>query len=77
MSLTRITRAILNNENSVLTVSAFLEGQYGNSDVYIGVPAIINRHGIREVVEIKLNEKEQEQFNHSVKVLKKTMAPIL
>ncbi|AEH52590.1 L-lactate dehydrogenase [Heyndrickxia coagulans] len=77
MSLTRITRAILNNENSVLTVSAFLEGQYGNSDVYVGVPAIINRQGIREVVEIKLNEKEQEQFNHSVKVLKETMAPIL
>ncbi|WP_018663073.1 L-lactate dehydrogenase [Heyndrickxia acidiproducens] len=77
MSLTRITRAILNNENSVLTVSAFLEGQYGNENVYVGVPAVVNRQGIREVVEIELNEKEKEQFNHSVKVLKETMAPVL
>lgn len=73
MSLVRITKAILNNENSILTVSAYLDGEYGQSDVFIGVPAIINRSGIREVIEIGLNEKEKEQFNHSVSVLKKTM----
>ena len=36
MSLLRVTKAILNDENSVLTVSAYLEGQYGQKDVYIG-----------------------------------------
>ncbi len=40
MSLLRVTKAILNDENSVLTVSAYLEGQYGQKDVYIGVPAV-------------------------------------
>lgn len=73
MSLVRITKAILNNENSILTVSAYLDGEYGQKDVYIGVPAIINRAGLREVLEIELNEKEKEQFNYSVSVLKETM----
>lgn len=77
MSLVRITKAILNNENCILTVSAYLEGQYGHNDVFIGVPAVINRSGIREVIEIDLNEKEKEQFNHSVSVLKQTMKPVL
>jgi L-lactate dehydrogenase len=77
MSLVRITKAILNNENSILTVSSYLNGEYGQNDVFIGVPAIINRAGIREVIEIELNEKEKEQFNHSVSVLKETMKPVL
>ncbi|PKG21557.1 L-lactate dehydrogenase, partial [Niallia nealsonii] len=77
MSLVRITKAILNNENSILPVSAYLDGQYGQSDVYVGVPAVINRDGIREIVELDLNKEEQKKFDHSVKVLKETMAPVL
>ena len=77
MSLVRITKAILNNENCILTVSSYLDGQYGQQDVFIGVPAVINRGGIREILEIDLNEKEKEQFNHSVKVLKETMKPVI
>lgn len=70
MGMTRITRAILQNENSILTVSAHLDGQYDANDVYIGVPAVINRQGIRNVVELKLNDTEQQQFTHSMMVLK-------
>ncbi|MBO9129427.1 L-lactate dehydrogenase [Bacillus sp. 165] len=77
MSLVRITKAILNNENSILPVSVYLDGEYGHHDVYIGVPAILNRKGIQKVIELDLNEKEKEQFAHSVKVLKETMAPVL
>ncbi|MFE7061046.1 L-lactate dehydrogenase [Sutcliffiella sp. NPDC057660] len=69
MGLVRLTKAILRNENSILTVSAYLEGEYDSKDIYIGVPAIVNRNGIRQVVEIELNEKEKEQFHHSVQVL--------
>ncbi|MGG3471011.1 L-lactate dehydrogenase [Neobacillus pocheonensis] len=77
MSLVRITKAILNNENSILTVSAYLNGEYGQNDIYIGVPAKINRAGIQEIVEIELNDKEKKQFNHSVLVLKETMKPVI
>ncbi|KAB2333861.1 L-lactate dehydrogenase [Bacillus mesophilum] len=75
MGLVRLTKAILQNENSVLTVSAYLDGKYGQSDVYIGVPAIVNRKGIRDVIELHLDQDEQEKFTHSAEVLKKTMKP--
>ncbi|SIS58892.1 L-lactate dehydrogenase [Salimicrobium flavidum] len=70
MGLTRMTKAILNNENVILTVSAYLNGEYGTKDVYIGVPAIVNRDGVRNIVEVSLNEKEQQLFDHSASVLK-------
>lgn len=76
MGLVRLTKAILENENSVLTVSAFLDGEYGQKDIYIGVPAVVNRNGIRKIVELDLNEEEKEKFENSVKVLKKTMEPV-
>ncbi|XXM74068.1 L-lactate dehydrogenase [Lysinibacillus sphaericus] len=73
MGLARITKAIFNNENSILTVSSLLQGEYGQDGVYIGVPAIINREGVRKVVELPLNEKEWQQFEHSSGTLKKVM----
>jgi L-lactate dehydrogenase len=76
MGLVRLTKAILRNENSVLTVSAYLAGEYGQKDIFIGVPAVVNRTGIREVVEFELNEEEKEKFTHSVQVLKKTMESV-
>ncbi|KMJ60113.1 lactate dehydrogenase [Bacillus sp. LL01] len=69
MGLVRLTKAILQNENSILTVSAYLDGEYDSEDIYIGVPAIVNRNGIREIRQLDLSEKENEQFRHSVKVL--------
>ncbi|ULG74366.1 L-lactate dehydrogenase [Macrococcus brunensis] len=69
MGLMRITKAILNNEEAVLTVSAYLDGEYGHKDIYIGVPAIINRHGIRQVIESRLNDEEKEQLDQSVATL--------
>lgn len=76
MGLVRITKAILQNQNSVLTVSSYLDGEYGCDDVFVGVPAIVNRNGVREVIELNLNEAEQEKFNHSVNVLKTTMESV-
>ena len=76
MGLVRLTKAILQNESSVLTISAYLEGEYGVNDVYVGVPAIVDRNGIREVIEQDLNQSEKVKFAHSVKVLKETINPI-
>ncbi|GAA3328238.1 hypothetical protein GCM10020331_071390 [Ectobacillus funiculus] len=65
-------KAILNNEKQCAAcICIFLNGEYGHSDVYIGAPAIINREGVREIIEVQLNEIEKEQFAHSVKVLKR------
>lgn len=75
MGLVRLTKAILQNENSILTVSCYLTGEYGEDDVYIGVPAIVNRNGVHKVIELRLNEQEKKQFAHSASVLKETMNP--
>ncbi len=71
MSLNRLVRAILDDENAIITVSTYLEnGEYGQNDVYIGVPAIINKNGVRELLKLDLNEKEQEKLNNSCNVIK-------
>ncbi len=70
MALTRITRAILGDENSVLTVSAMLRGEYGQTDVFSGVPCIINKTGIQRVLKLSLTQEEADRFGDSCKMLK-------
>ena len=52
IALSRLVAAILNNENVILTVSTLQQGEYGVNDIYIGVPAIIDATGVREIVEL-------------------------
>ncbi|CDQ18000.1 L-lactate dehydrogenase [Halobacillus karajensis] len=77
MGLVRLTKAILHNEHAVLTVSAYVHGQYAVDDLYIGVPAIVNREGIKEVIELDLDPNESEKFRESAALLKNTMDPVL
>ena len=72
MALVRITRAIFGNESSVLTVSTLLRGEYGQQDVYAGVPCIVGRDGVRDVIHLKLTAEEQRKFDASCRVLKDT-----
>lgn len=71
MSLNRLVRAILDDENSVLTVSTYLEGKYGQNDIFIGVPAVINENGVRELLELELSEEEQQKLDNSCQLIKK------
>lgn len=70
VALTRLIKAILGDENSIMPVSTYVEGEYNNNGIFIGVPAIINRHGVREVLELKLEQKDQEKFDNSANLLK-------
>ena len=71
MALNRLVRAILDNENAILTVSTYLkDGEYGQDDIYIGVPAIVNSKGVRELLKLDLNEEEQNKLNNSCKLIK-------
>ncbi|MCD8505852.1 MAG: L-lactate dehydrogenase [Alkalibacterium thalassium] len=77
VSLARITRAILNNENAVLPLSVYLEGEYGQNDIYIGSPAIINQRGIDKIVEIPLNDSEKEKMTHSADTIRNHLKEVL
>lgn len=70
MVLARLTRAILFDENSIFTVSTYLKGEYGEKEIYAGVPSVVNRNGVREVLEMKLSQEEQEQFHTSCEILR-------
>jgi L-lactate dehydrogenase len=76
LGLTKIVKTILNNTNEILTVSAYLDDKYGQKDIYIGVPAIINGDGARELLELKLSDENQEKLNNSCKILRENMANI-
>ncbi|MDE5770357.1 MAG: L-lactate dehydrogenase [Ruminococcus sp.] len=69
MAIARIVKAILGDENSVLTVSAKLCGEYDSKNVFIGVPCIIGRNGVKEIVELSLTDEEKEKFRNSKTIL--------
>lgn len=69
LGLTKIIKAISNDQNEIMTVSTYLNGEYGQKDLYIGVPTIINRKGAREVLELQLEGAEKERFENSCKTL--------
>ena len=77
MALTRITTAVLGDENSVITVSAMLKGEYGQRDVFAGVPCVINGNGIRRVLELSLTEEELKQFATSCGTLRESFEGVL
>ena len=76
MAMTRITRAIFGDENSVVTVSAMLRGEYGQSDVFAGVPCIINQNGVQRVLQLSLTKEESDEFGRSCQVLKESYEEI-
>ncbi len=73
MALNRLVHAVLNDENSILTVSTYQNSEYGQEGMYIGVPAIINKDGVKEILELKLNDEDQAKFNYSCEIMKENI----
>jgi len=73
MALNRLVHAVLNDENSILTVSTYQNNEYGQEGMYIGVPAIINKDGVKEILQLKLNDEDQAKFNHSCEIMKENI----
>lgn len=65
-----IIKAIMYDENRIIPVSTLLEGEFGQHDVFCGVPAILNRTGVKEVVEIHMSEDELSRFEKSAQIIK-------
>ena len=67
-----MVEAILNDQKKMIPCSCYLEGEYGQSDICIGVPAIIGRKGIEKLVKIDLSKEEAEKFAASADAVRKT-----
>lgn len=70
VALSRLVSAILDNENAILPVSTLQNGEYGQEEIFIGTPAIINGNGVKEILKLKLTEEEQAKFDKSANTLK-------
>lgn len=68
--------SILNDKKSLISACAYIEGEYGYQDVFIGVPIILGKNGVEKIIEIKLEKEEKEQFERSVKRLKELYAEL-
>ena len=69
IAITRIVRAILNDEKTVLTVSSRLKGEYGQRDVFVGTPCIVGKDGAHRLIELDLTEDELKSFAKSCEIL--------
>ena len=76
MAMARITKAIFGNEYSVLTVSAHLQGEYGENGIYIGIPCVVNRMGTQRIVELPLGSEEKQRLHSSCETLENTYREI-
>jgi malate dehydrogenase len=71
-----MAESYLFNQRRILPVAAYLSGEYGVNDLYIGVPAIIGGNGVEKIVEIDLNSEEKVMFNNSVEAVGKLVSEL-
>lgn len=72
-SLTEMAEAILKDQRRVLPSIAYLEGEYGYNDLYLGVPTIIGGNGIEKIIELELTTEEKDALDKSVESVKNVM----
>ena len=72
-----IIKSILNDENRIIPVSTLLEGEYGEKDVFAGVPTILNRSGASDVLEIHMTPRELGRFKDSCQLIREYTSKII
>lgn len=76
MALVRITKAIFNNENRILPISVYNDSVYDIDNLYIGLPAVLNKDGVDHVVKLNLSADEKKALEHSSNILKNSIDSI-
>lgn len=71
LALNKLILSIFDDSNKILCVSAYLDHEYKHKDIYMGVPCIIGRNGIKEIIELPLNAVDQSKFDESYEILRK------
>jgi L-lactate dehydrogenase len=73
LALVRITQAIINDENAILPVSSLVNGYLGITDIFLSLPAVVNKSGVRQILELPLSPEEQQAFKNSAAAIKKVL----
>ena len=71
-----MAEAIIFDKRKIIPVCAKLEGEYGVNGLFVGVPAILGKNGMEQVIELDLTDAEKEAFAHSVEAVSKTCGEV-
>ena len=74
--ISAIIDSVVNDKKQVLPIATYLDGEYGYSDVTIGVPAVIGKNGVEKIIELDLNDEEKEIFNKGIESVKNAISCI-
>lgn len=75
-AVTRMCTAVLSGSDEILPVCAWVSGEYGISDVYLGVPAKLGHAGVEEIVELELNDAEKAQLTEAADAIRTRCADL-
>lgn len=68
--LAKICRIIIEDSHSIITLGAYMDGEYGCNDIYLGTPCVLSRSGIQKIIEVPLTDEEKEKMQISYKAVK-------
>ena len=75
-AISAIVEAVVRDRKQVIPVATYLDGEYGYSDVTIGVPAVIGKKGVEKIIELDLNDEEKQVFDKAVNSVKSAISGI-
>ncbi|MCV0410318.1 malate dehydrogenase [Nitrosopumilus sp.] len=75
-AISAIVESVIRDRKQVIPVATYLDGEYGHSDVTIGVPAVIGRKGVEKIIELDLNDEEKQIFDKAVESVKTAISGI-
>jgi len=75
-AISAIVESVVKDRKQVIPVATYLDGEYGHSDVTIGVPAVIGKKGVEKIIELDLNEEEKQSFDAGVRSVKDAISGI-
>ena len=75
-AISAMIESVVRDRKQVIPVATYLDGEYGHSDVTIGVPAIIGKKGVEKIIELELNAEERQSFDTAVQSVKSAISGI-
>jgi malate dehydrogenase len=75
-AISAIVESIVRDKKQVIPIATYLDGEYGHSDVTIGVPAVIGKKGVEKIIELDLNDEEQKIFDKGIESVKSAISGI-
>lgn len=75
-AISAIVESVVKDRKQIIPVATYLDGEYGHSDVTIGVPAIIGKNGVEKIIELELDDEEKKSFDAGVKSVKDAISGI-